>query len=131
MIEGVLMSDRGVVIPRAWLVRTGWESARGLLGRPPLKPGEALVIPTNSVHTVGMRYPLDLIFLGPEGDILLKASSIPPGRFGPWRRGARWVVEMRADSLKQELLAQARSLRFRPVSPPFAELPGRAGTGRA
>ncbi len=38
--------------------------ARGLLGGPPLELDEALLIaPCSSIHTFGMRYPIDVVFL--------------------------------------------------------------------
>ena len=46
------------------------QRARGLLLRPPLAANEALLLPgCASVHTVGMRYALDVVFLDPLGRI--------------------------------------------------------------
>jgi uncharacterized membrane protein (UPF0127 family) len=95
---GVLRSAGGrVTVARpAWWADGLWEETRGLLHRPPLPPGSALVIPTQGVHTWGMRYALDLIFLDRAMQILLVQENWPPGRFGPYRRRARYVVEMPA-----------------------------------
>jgi uncharacterized protein len=63
-----------------------------LLPRAP-PAGWALVLPRcSSVHTVGMRFALDVVFLDAEGRVLRVARAVPP-----WRvvscRGAAAAVE--------------------------------------
>lgn len=48
-----------------------------------------------SVHTLGMRFALDLLFLDGRGAALRLARAVPPGRVVGCRR-ARAVVEARA-----------------------------------
>ena len=81
------------------LARGLWQRARGLLGRRGLARGEGLIIqPCDSVHTLGMRFPLDALYVdgGPEGGKVLRVCRLPPWRVGPWVRGARTVVELPA-----------------------------------
>lgn len=35
-----------------------------------------------SVHTLGMRYPLDLLFIGKEGEVLMSCRDVAPVRSG-------------------------------------------------
>jgi uncharacterized membrane protein (UPF0127 family) len=50
-----------------------------LLARAP--PGSALLLPRcRSVHTVGMRFPLDLVFLDAAGRVLRTEAAVPPWR---------------------------------------------------
>lgn len=46
-----------------------------------------------SVHTFGMRFPLDLYFLDDEGRVLSVRHRVPPRRV-VWQRGARNVLEI-------------------------------------
>src|SRR5690349_17175312 len=75
--------------------RTLWERFVGLMGAPPLPPGEALWFPScSAVHTAFVRAPIDLLFLrGPR--IVRVRPSV-----SPWRivvcAGADSVVELRA-----------------------------------
>ena len=69
---------------------------RGLLGRRGLESGEGLLLrPASSVHTFFMRFPIDVVFLGRDGEVLKVARRVPP-----WRtvgcRGAKTVVELPA-----------------------------------
>jgi len=70
--------------------------ALGLLVGAPLDPGEGLLIsPCASIHTIGMRYPIDVVFMDREARVLRVCADVRAGRmrFG---RGARGVLELRS-----------------------------------
>ncbi len=46
----------------------------------------------SSVHTFGMRYSLDVAFVGERGEVLLVCRDLDPGRVCAHRR-ARCVIE--------------------------------------
>ncbi|MHB8781330.1 MAG: DUF192 domain-containing protein [Candidatus Geothermincolia bacterium] len=57
------------------------ERRRGLLGTDGLRRGDGLVLrPCRSVHTFGMRYPIDVIFLDREGRVLRVIGRLRPRR---------------------------------------------------
>lgn len=67
----------------------------GLLVGAPLDPREGLLIaPCSSIHTIGMRYPIDVVFLDREARVLRVCPAVKAGRmrFAP---GARAVLELR------------------------------------
>ena len=78
-----------------------FERLRGLLGRAEMLPGSAMVIERCvSVHTVGMKFPLDLVFLDKEWRVVSVKRNVRPGC--PMISGgirARRVVESRAGAL--------------------------------
>jgi uncharacterized membrane protein (UPF0127 family) len=64
-----------------------------LLGREEAGPG--LLIPRcAAIHTFGMRFALDVLFLGPEDEVL-ERRLVPPLHFAA-HRGARAVLELPA-----------------------------------
>lgn len=69
---------------------------RGLLRRPPLASHQGLLLsPCNMVHTAGMGYPLDLVFLRHDGRVLRVLSHVRPNRVRQcWR--AWYTLELRA-----------------------------------
>jgi uncharacterized protein len=69
--------------------------ARGLLGSSQVGTGRGLLIRGKQVHTVGMRYPIDIVYLDAKGRIL-RVQTLKPGRVGPLVLPARWVVELDA-----------------------------------
>jgi uncharacterized protein len=70
--------------------------ARGLLGHERLQHDEALWIrPCGSVHTFGMRYAIDLVFVDAEQRVLSVKPKIEPLRFAG-HVGARSTIELLA-----------------------------------
>lgn len=74
---------------------------RGLLGRKSLGHDTAMVIdPCSSIHTLGMRFTIDVLFLDSINRITSIKKNVPPGRFwvfGGWQ--ARRVIESEAGAL--------------------------------
>lgn len=66
----------------------------GLAHLPRDRAGAGLLIPRCScVHTIGMRFALDLVFLDRDGRVLAVRRSVPPRRLA-WQRGAHAVLEL-------------------------------------
>lgn len=73
-------------------VLAGWiERMWGLLGE---RRGDRQVVIRNcrSIHTFGMRFAIDVAFLGRDGRVLLSLREVGPGRV-LYARGARDVLE--------------------------------------
>jgi uncharacterized membrane protein (UPF0127 family) len=71
----------------------------GLLWRRPLAAGEALWLnPCASVHTLGMRYPIDVVFLDRDGAVVETKTALAPRRMAGARR-ARSVLELPANQI--------------------------------
>ena len=67
---------------------------RGLLFRRPLTAGEGLVlIPCSSIHTLGMSYTIDAVFLDADYRIVRVVRSLSPGK-AKAASGARMVLEL-------------------------------------
>ncbi|MCC7078839.1 MAG: DUF192 domain-containing protein [Acidimicrobiia bacterium] len=85
-----------VVYARGSLGRT-----KGLLGRDAMRRDEALWLsPCKSVHTFGMRFPIDVAFLDAGGTILHLVPGMRPRRFSRIVWGARGALEMHAGTLE-------------------------------
>ena len=87
--------------------RSFWQRTKGLLGENALPSGSALLIqgsrfiPCNSIHTLFMRFPIDVVFV----DRKLVVRAIYQD-LGPWRltwpaAGASSVFELPAGTLKK------------------------------
>jgi uncharacterized membrane protein (UPF0127 family) len=73
-----------------------WTRALGLLVGAPLEAAEGLLIsPCSSIHTIGMRYPIDVVFVDRDARVLRVCPEVRAGRmrFAP---GARGVLELRS-----------------------------------
>jgi uncharacterized protein len=59
----------------------GAKRRKGLLGRRELRPGEGLWIrPCEAVHTFGMHFPIDLVYLDRDLRVKKVKSDVPPWR---------------------------------------------------
>lgn len=81
----------------------GWRArAAGLIGSPPLRDDEGLLIPRcRSVHTCGMRYSIGVFFLNCEGYVTSAHRSLRP-----WR----WAFDATADFVIETLPVRPGSL---------------------
>lgn len=79
----------------------------GLLGRSHLEADTGLWLePCNSIHTLAMRFPIDVLFLDREGHAIRLVSALRPWRFCGPVRGARVVVELPAGTLVEKNIQQ-------------------------
>jgi uncharacterized membrane protein (UPF0127 family) len=69
---------------------------RGLLGRDGIE-GALLLRPARSVHTLGMRFAIDVAHLDAEGTVV-RVATMKPWRLGAYVHSARSVVEAEAGS---------------------------------
>lgn len=71
---------------------------RGLLGRDGLDGGVLLLTPASSIHTVRMRFAIDVAYLDRHFRVLA-VRTMPPGRLGRPRLRARHVLEAEAGAM--------------------------------
>ncbi|TET51440.1 MAG: DUF192 domain-containing protein [Actinomycetota bacterium] len=71
----------------------------GLLAFRPLEGSEGLLIKDcKSIHTIGMRYNIDVIFIDSGGRVAAIFEDMAPFRFSPYIREACSVLELKAGS---------------------------------
>jgi uncharacterized protein len=79
------------------VANTHWNRLRGLMG---IKPatfgfGQGLwIIPCHGVHTWGMRFPLDLVYLDTHNVVVHLEENVKPWRFAPVRMDTVTVLEL-------------------------------------
>lgn len=113
--RSILSRDGAVIADPLWLAVTTAERMQGLLGRSGLPPGQALLIERcRSIHTVGMQFAIDVVFLDAEGRVVRVAPAVRPWRMARGGRAARCVVEAAAGWLARVRLAPGDRLAWTP-----------------
>ena len=64
---------------RAGLATSVAARLKGLLGTEREEAGTLLLAPCRSIHTIGMRYAIDVAFVGETGEVLLACRDVAPG----------------------------------------------------
>ncbi|PKM74704.1 MAG: hypothetical protein CVU92_05140 [Firmicutes bacterium HGW-Firmicutes-17] len=74
----------------------------GLLRTAGLAENQGLLLKKcNQVHTFGMKFPIDVIFLSEDGNILHLEEKMESGKVSPHIKKAYWVLELKSGSCKQ------------------------------
>lgn len=81
---------------------TFWSRLIGLLGRPSLPEGAGLLItPCDSIHTFGMRFPIDAVFLDRGYRVVRVVDRLKPFRVVLPVAGAISVIELPAETARR------------------------------
>lgn len=82
---------------RGWTVASSFRARLlGWMGRRALAPGEGLcLVPCRSIHTFGMRIPIDVLFIDRSLRIVRCVTALRPGRIAMDRNAAA-VIELPA-----------------------------------
>lgn len=120
MINGQVFNHNRCLIDHAPKTTNPIDRMRGLLFRPKLAENEALlIIPCSAVHTIGMGYPLDLVFMDKFGTVLKLVRAL-----APWRMAACWAaamtLELRPGEIDRLGLARGMPLQWRERSEQLA-----------
>jgi hypothetical protein len=101
MRKGQILLKGKVWVQHVELAATTWQRMRGLLGRRELPAGQGMLIDScGSIHTVGMRFAIDVVFLDRTWRICRVCQNVRPGclaTLGGWRAartlevGAGWL----------------------------------------
>ena len=101
----------GRVIASLEIADTRTTRRRGLLGREGIE-GAMLLRPARSVHTIRMRFAIDVAHLDDELRVL-SITEMRPGRLGKWSPRAGAVLESEAGSFRRWGLQPGMELEIR------------------
>ena len=91
-----------IVATRIDRLSTFLHRAVGLLARTSLRPDEGVWITScRAIHTIGMRVPIDVIFVDREGRVIRAVHDVQPNRIALSAPGARGVVELGSGALRE------------------------------
>jgi uncharacterized protein len=79
------------------VANTHWSRLRGLMARTAqrFQRGQGLwIVPCRGVHTLGMRFPIDVLYLDGDKVVVHVEEQLKPWRLAPVRVQARSVLEL-------------------------------------
>ena len=114
--NGNVLGDR-IGIAEWW-----WQRLRGLLGRPPLQQGEGLLLtPCHAIHMMGMRHPLDVVFLDRGNAVVALYSGVAPGGRTGWHASARSALELPVGTVEATDTQVGHTLAWSPTHTAYSD----------
>jgi uncharacterized membrane protein (UPF0127 family) len=102
IIRLVNESKGTVVATRMRVADNLWSRFWGLMGRRALADGEALLLrPCSSIHTMFMRFPIDVVFIDEGNEVVKVVSNLRPFRLTMAPGSAQSVLELDAGAAAQ------------------------------
>ena len=90
-----------------------FDRLRGLLGGPPLVPGEGLyLLPCQSIHMIGMTFPIDAIFVDKQGNVVGLVKDIKPWGISDHYWKAHGCLELPSGTIDATGTALGDRLKF-------------------
>lgn len=105
MLIEVVNASKGARICRARFAGSFISRALGLMFKKALPDGEGLLIEYSSlfssrtVHSFFMRFPIDLVFIGPDKRVV-ELKTLEPWRIYSPSKECRWVLEVNRGASK-------------------------------
>ena len=106
-------SDGATVIPALHVPSGARERTRGLLGRRGLADGEGMWFPKcRLIHTFGMKFPIDLVYLTKDNEVCKVVEGMRPGRLSACL-AADSVIELKSGAANELGLGRGTRLQIR------------------
>lgn len=91
-----------------------WRRAIGLLGRRGLDPGTGILLtPCKRVHTIGLRFPIDVVLLDTDS-VVVGVQTLTSGQFSTRNRAAAMCIELPAGDAQRAGIAVGQSIEVGP-----------------
>ncbi len=100
---------------------THWSRLRGLMGAAAanFRAGQGLwIVPSHGVHTLAMRFPIDVLYLNREKVVIYAKPNLLPWRLAPVRMSAASVLELPNDTLRSTGTAVGDQIQIEMGAPP-------------
>ena len=95
----------------------GAKRRKGLLGRDHLSAEEGLwILPCEAVHTFGMQFPIDLVYLDRKNRVRKTRSNVPPSRLSACL-SAHSVIELATGTITRTQTQPGDRLEFSAAEP--------------
>ena len=110
----IVNSTRGTLLAsRAEVADCFRKRLVGLLGRRALDPGSALwLFPSNAIHTIGMRFPIDVVMLSRNASVVKVWAGVRPYSVVWPNFLAQSVLELPADAIAKSNTAAGDLLKI-------------------
>lgn len=105
--------EERVLLPTVLCAEHWYERMRGLLGHRSLPEGSGMLLsPCDSVHTLGMRFAIDVVYVDADQQVVRIVKHLPPFRMSFGGRRARSTLEIHSGWFDFSTLAIGMTVTF-------------------
>ena len=113
LIQAFNVTRKTLLASRVEVAGTGAKRTKGLLGRKWMASGEALwIVPCEAVHTIGMKFSLDLVYLDREKRVRKVRRNVPPWRLSGCLT-AHSVLELAGGTVDESMAQPGDTIELR------------------
>jgi uncharacterized membrane protein (UPF0127 family) len=118
------LTRQAVLVDCLEIADSGAKRNKGLLGRKGLSPGDGLwIVPCQSVHTFGMQFSIDLVYLDRKRRIRKVQENVPPWRISVCF-SAHSIIELPSGVIRETKSKAGDRLEFITTSVPGEDANG-------
>lgn len=102
-----------ILVENGRVADTFFTRLKGLLGSKPLKEGEGLLLKSEkSIHTFFMTFPIDVIYINAEHQIIRLDLNMIPNKIGKYVSKAAYILELPVGMIEKTQSAVGDQLLF-------------------
>lgn len=103
-----------VIIDHVYVADTFFERLRGLTFKKKLSDNEGLLIaPCRQIHSYGMRFIFDAVFISNSGEILHIIENMNLCKVSPYIKNCSKVLEIKAGTVSRYKIETGNSISFK------------------
>ena len=100
-----------------WVADGVWSRFIGLLGSTTLPPGTGLLLyPSQGVHTLGMLFPIDVVFLSHDFKVVGVRECLKPFRVTSLNWRSAMVLELPAGTIRSCQIEMSHQFAIEPIA---------------
>jgi len=109
----IAIIDGTVVLKNVSFANSFFKRLIGLLFRKDLNKDDGLLIyPCNQIHTFGMKFCIDAVFLSPTFEVMHIEHNIPRGQISKYVKGASQVLELKGGIAEDKGILVGQTIIF-------------------
>lgn len=98
------------------MANTFMERLKGLLFEKELHEEQGLLInPCNQVHTIGMKFNIDVVFLAKSGEVIHIEREMTPGKVSPFIKHCHQILELKEGIIEKKCIIIGKRIAFDPI----------------
>jgi len=107
------LTQKTVLVERGSVADTFFTRLKGLLGSAPLEKGQGLLLKhEKSIHTLFMRFPIDVVYLNEQQQVIKIDQNMPPFRLGSYIAKSDSILELPVGTIQETNTAIGDQLSF-------------------